>query len=97
MIKQGEGFYVPIRGERFEKVDRPFVVALTLVAALTATGCAGKLRRNSAQMCQAHGGLYSASAKTCTYQPSTRTAKETCEAHGGYYESTLDICEIGRD
>jgi hypothetical protein len=76
---------------------QPFVVALTLVAALTATGCAGKLRLNSAQMCQAHGGTYNASTKTCTYQPSTRTAKQTCEAHGGYYEPTLDVCEIGRD
>jgi hypothetical protein len=76
---------------------QPFVVALTLVAALTATGCGGKLRLASAHMCQAHGGTYNASTKTCTYQPSTRTAKQTCEAHGGYYEPTLDVCEIGRD
>jgi hypothetical protein len=71
-------------------------MAQIVVAALTATGCAGKLRLNSAQMCQAHGGTYNTSAKTCTYQPSTRSAKETYEAHGGSYESTLDVCEIGR-
>ena len=75
----------------------PLVVALALVAALTATGCAGKLKLSSAKMCQAHGGTYNASAKTCAYQASTRTAQQTCEAHGGYYESALDFCHIGVD
>jgi hypothetical protein len=48
-------------------------------------------------MCQANGGTYNASARTCTYPASTRSAQQTCEAHGGWYESAVDFCHIGLD
>jgi hypothetical protein len=69
---------------------QPFVVALTLVAALTATGCAGKLLLNSAQMCQAHGGTYNASTKNLHLpaldedrQADVRGARWLLRAHPG--------------
>lgn len=79
-------------------MGRGFLVAvMALSVALTATGCAGKLKISSATMCQANGGTYNASARTCTYPASTRSAQQTCEAHGGWYESAVDFCHIGLD
>ncbi len=71
------------------------IVGITLAAALALTGCAGKARMTSSSMCQAHGGTYDTTAKTCSYQAATRSAKQTCEAHGGYYDIGTDYCEIG--
>ena len=71
------------------------IVGITLAAALALTGCAGKTRMTSSSMCQAHGGTYNPTAKTCSYTAQTRSAKQTCEAHGGYYDIGTDYCEIG--
>ena len=73
------------------------VLGITLAAALAVTGCAGKVRVASAKMCQAHGGTYNATAKSCTYAATTQSAQQTCEAQGGYYESVLDFCHLGND
>jgi hypothetical protein len=58
------------------------VLGLTLVAALAVTGCAGKVRVASGTRCQAHGGTYNATAKTCTYTASTQSVQQTCQAEG---------------
>jgi len=42
-------------------------------------------------------GTYNASAKTCSYTASTRSAKLVCEQHGGSYDTAADFCEMGRD
>jgi hypothetical protein len=73
------------------------VLGITLAAALAVTGCAGKVRVASAKMCQAHGGTYNATGKSCTYAASSRSAQQTCQAQGGYYEPVADICEMGND
>ena len=71
------------------------VLGITLVAALAVTGCAGKVHITSAKMCQAHGGTYNTTTKSCTYTASTQSAQQTCQAHGGYYDLAADDCEIG--
>ena len=73
------------------------VLGITLAAALAVTGCAGKVRVASAKMCQAHGGTYNATSKSCAYAASSRSAQQTCQAQGGYYEPVADICEMGND
>jgi hypothetical protein len=45
-------------------------------------------------MCQAHGGTYNASTRSCTYTASTRTAKQICEEQIGYYNEAAHICEF---
>ena len=79
------------------RIHGPLVLAIMLTASLAVTGCAGKVRVASAKMCQAHGGTYNASTKTCSYQASTRTAKQACEAQGGFYDIGADFCELGND
>ena len=78
-------------------VRGPLVLAITLAGSLAVTGCAGKVRVASAKMCEAHGGTYTASTKTCSYQTSTRTAKQACEAQGGFYDIGADFCELGNE
>ena len=74
----------------------PMIVGITL-AALASTGCAGTVRMSSSKACAAHGGTYDASAKTCSYTASTRSAKQICDQQGGYYNTIADFCEVGRD
>jgi hypothetical protein len=57
----------------------------------------GKVRTSSSTMCQAHGGAYNASTRTCSYTTSTRPAQQSCERQGGYYDPNADVCEMGRD
>jgi len=75
----------------------PMMVGLALGLAVMAAGCAssGKARFSSAKMCQAHGGTYDTTTKTCTYTASTKSAADTCRSHGGYYDTAADVCEIG--
>jgi len=73
------------------------VVGLTLVVALTSAGCASKVRLSSATMCRAHGGTYNATAKSCTYTATTRSAQDICQAHGGYYDVAAEVCEMGQE
>ena len=82
------------------------VGGLTLVLAVMSVGCASsspssspssKARVSSSTMCRAHGGVYNATTKSCTYTAMTRSAKETCEAHHGYYDTAADVCEIGQE
>jgi hypothetical protein len=73
------------------------IVGITLAAALTATGCAGKVKLTTSKACAAHGGTYNASAKTCSYMTSTRSAKQICDQQGGYYDTVADTCEVGMD
>lgn len=61
------------------------------------TGCAGKFRMTTSKSCAAHGGTYNASAKTCSYTASTRSAKQICDQQGGYYDTIADTCEVGMD
>ena len=72
-------------------------LGITLAAALALTGCAGKARVSSAKSCAAHGGTYNASAKSCTYTASTKSAAQICQAQGGFYDTSADFCEIGTD
>ena len=59
--------------------------------------CASKARVTSSKACAAHGGTYNASARTCSYTASTRSAKQICDQQGGYYDSVADVCETGLD
>jgi hypothetical protein len=63
-------------------------VATALVVPLA--GCAGKMRLNMAKDCQAHGGVWSASAETCDMSKgeasrAAMSAKSICAAQGGTY------------
>jgi len=76
------------------------LVGVVLAVAVMSTGCAssgGKVRVSSAKRCAAHGGTYNASAKSCTYAASTKTAAQTCQSEGGYYDTAADVCEIGQE
>jgi hypothetical protein len=74
------------------------ILAISLTIPLVLVGCAGKVRLSSAKLCQAHGGTYNASAKTCaTPAASTTTAQQACERMNGYYDKFADHCEVGRD
>ena len=73
------------------------IVGITLVVALASTGCAGKFRITTSKSCAAHGGTYNASAKTCSYTTSTRSANQICDQQGGYYDTVADTCEVGMD
>ena len=70
-------------------------VGMTMALTLALTGCAGKMRMTSAKMCAAHGGTYDASAKSCSYTASTKSAAEVCQAQGGHYDTAADFCEFG--
>jgi len=48
-------------------------------------------------MCRAHGGTYNATAKSCTYTATTRSAQDICQAHGGYYDVAAEVCEMGQE
>ena len=75
------------------------VFAIALVASLVVTGCAtgGKVRIASSKSCQAHGGTYDASARTCTFERVSKNAAAICQEEGGYYDPNADFCELGRD
>lgn len=73
------------------------VLGVTLALAFALTGCAGKVRVSSAKMCVAHGGTYNASAKSCSYTVSTKSAAQVCQAQGGFYDTGADFCELGND
>jgi uncharacterized protein YceK len=69
--------------------------AVVVVAAmLTLSGCGSKLRMTAKQMCEAHGGTYSAQGQTCDYTAQRRAAKQICEAHGGVYWPAEQYCEL---
>ena len=76
---------------------RPLVVLIALAVALTTAGCAtgGKVRVTGSKMCQAHGGTYDGTAKTCTYTAHTMTARDYCSEQGGYWDDAAGFCEIG--
>jgi hypothetical protein len=76
---------------------RHLAVGIVLAVSLAVTGCAGKVRIASTKSCQAHGGTYDASARTCTFERSSKNAPEICQAQGGYYDPAADYCEFGRD
>jgi hypothetical protein len=73
------------------------VVGITLVAALAMTGCAGKFKLSSKTMCEAHGGTYNTTAKTCSYTQTTRSAQQICQQQRGSWDSVADMCEMGMD
>ena len=74
------------------------ILAVSLAVPLVLAGCGGKVRISSAKLCQAHGGTYNVSAKTCAPPPdSTTSAKQACDRMGGYYDSFADHCEVGQD
>jgi hypothetical protein len=78
-------------------MSRRDILALTLLASaatLPLAGCSTKLRMTAKQMCEAHGGTYSAQGQTCDYTAQRRAAKQTCEAHGGVYWPEEQYCEI---
>ena len=73
-------------------------MGIVLAVSLALTGCAGgKVRLASTKSCQAHGGTYDASARTCSFERSSKKAPEICQAEGGYYDPNADFCELGRD
>ena len=76
---------------------RYLALGIVLAVSLAATGCAGKARIASNKSCQAHGGTYDASARTCAFERSSKRAQEICQAEGGYYDPNADYCELGRD
>jgi hypothetical protein len=84
------------RGDETMNCGR-LIVGIALAAALASTGCATKARVTTAKACAAHGGTYNASAKTCSYTTSTRSAKQICDQQGGYYDTVADVCETGLD
>jgi hypothetical protein len=84
------------RGDETMNCGR-LIVGIALAAALASTGCATKARVTTAKACAAHGGTYNASAKTCSYTTSTRSAKQICDQQGGYYDTAADVCETGLD
>ena len=72
-------------------------LAVSLAAAGCATGGSGKVRVASSKSCQAHGGTYDASARTCTFERVSKNAAAICQDEGGYYDPNADYCELGRD
>jgi hypothetical protein len=75
------------------------MVGVVLAVAVASTGCAssGKVRMSSAKRCQAHGGTYDTTAKSCAYAATTKTAAQSCQSEGGYYDTAADVCEIGQE
>jgi hypothetical protein len=61
---------------------------------LPLSGCGSKFRMTAKQMCEAHGGVYTAAGQTCDYTAQRRTAKQNCEAHGGVYWPQEQYCEF---
>jgi uncharacterized protein YceK len=68
-------------------------VVLALALATLASGCA-TVKMSSAKTCAAPGGTYNATAKTCSYTQSTRSAQQICQSHEGYYDPTNDTCSF---
>ena len=79
---------------RYGRVFAAVVIATALTGSLS--GCAGKskVRLSAKQMCEAHGGKYSAQGQTCDYTVQRRDAKLTCEQQGGVYWPAEQFCEI---
>jgi len=70
-------------------------VVLALVLAVPLVGCASsKVRLTAKQMCEGHGGTYSAQTQSCSYAAAQRTAKQNCEAQGGVYWPAEQYCEF---
>jgi hypothetical protein len=67
---------------------------LTVALLVPLTGCASKVRMSAKQMCEAHGGTYSAQGQHCDYAAQRRTAKQSCEAQGGVYWPAEQYCEF---
>jgi hypothetical protein len=70
------------------------ILGLALVVALSASGCAGKLRTQGRTMCESHGATYNAQTKQCTYpanQP-PRNVAQICQAQGGTWDPVGDNC-----
>ena len=78
-------------------MNRLLMIGMSVAVAFSVVGCAssGKVRVSSATRCKAHGGTYDATAKSCSYQSTTMSAKQSCEAEGGNYDPIVDYCEIG--
>ena len=73
-------------------------MGIALAVSLAVTGCAGgKFRLASTKSCRAHGGTYDASARTCSFERSSKNAAAICQAQDGYYDTAADYCELGRD
>ena len=70
----------------------PTMLAVALLLPLT--GCGSKFRMTAKQMCEAHGGTYSAQGQRCDYTAQRRTAKQSCEAQGGVYWPAEQFCEF---
>ena len=70
-------------------------MAIVLAAALTSVGCAtGKVRVSGSKMCQAHGGSYNATTKTCSYTAaSTKSVRESCQQQDGYWDDAAGFCD----
>src|SRR5262249_33730974 len=94
-LPMGGPRWTPWLGRSAAMSDRGrFVLVTALTVSLAMAGCAGKVRMSSAKMCQAHGGTYNASTRSCTYPASTRTAKQICEEQTGYFDEAAQICEF---
>jgi len=80
------------------------MAGITLVAALMSVGCASgpsaaeqkRIGATAVQMCQAHGGSYNATTRTCTYTPTTKSMREACAAMGGAFDDAADYCDMDR-
>ena len=69
-------------------------IGLAIAIAGSLSGCAGRVRISSKSMCEAHGGSYSATGKTCTYpaQQQARSAAQICQMQGGQIDPVSDEC-----
>jgi hypothetical protein len=68
------------------------IVAVALVLPLA--GCGGKFKMTAKQMCEAHGGTYSAQGQHCDYTAKRIAAKQSCESQGGVYWPAEQYCEF---
>jgi hypothetical protein len=75
------------------KASTAILTAMVAFMAVPLAACSSSVKLDSAKMCTAAGGTYSAGV--CNPGTSNqRTAKQMCDAHGGVYNIALDMCEI---